>query len=323
MTETTWDGLPITPEWPMGATIVIRRTDGTVLLLHRAANGVDFEGDWAWTSPAGARQPGEAMLVATARELYEEAGLSGIELTPVDLTGSWGLFTAEVAADAAVTLHDHEHDRYEWVRPSDAYERVRPLVVCSGIRRSLATSLAPITFRPLCRADLPSLVTWQNADHVRRWWDDAMADVDEAEKKYGPRIDGTAPTAVDIILLDGAAVGFIQTTPLAADPDYLETAGFATAGGADAVAIDYAIGASEAVGGGTGTRVIWSYIRDVVLSRFPGTRYVVADPPSRHTASVRACEKAGFRRVLDFYPEPESTSRHALCVWDRARVVGL
>ena len=43
MTETTWDGLAIAPDWPMGATVALRRTDGLILLLHRASRGVDYE----------------------------------------------------------------------------------------------------------------------------------------------------------------------------------------------------------------------------------------------------------------------------------------
>ncbi|HEY2793249.1 MAG TPA: GNAT family N-acetyltransferase [Micromonosporaceae bacterium] len=320
MTETTWDGLPIAPEWPTGGTVVVQRADGAVLLLHRAANGIDFEGPWAWTSPAGARQPGEAIVPATERELQEEAGLTDVALTPVDLSGSWCLFTADVEAEAQVTLIDAEHDRFEWVRPTDAYERIRPLVVGDGIRRALTVPRSRLSFRPLTRTDLPSMVTWLNTEHVGRWWHDVMPDVDEAEKKYGPRIDGESPTSVDVISLDGNPVGFIQSTPLAADQDYLDTAGFLTGDGSDIVSIDYAIGEPAALG--NGTRVIWSYISDVVLRRWPGTRFVVADPDGRNAASIRACEKAGFRRQFEFYPEPGAPHRHVLCTWDRGRILG-
>jgi 8-oxo-dGTP pyrophosphatase MutT (NUDIX family)/RimJ/RimL family protein N-acetyltransferase len=323
--ETTWDGLPITPEWPWGATVVVSRRsgarDGDVLLLHRAHHGPDFAGDWAWTTPAGARQPGESILAGALRELAEEAGLTSTTIEPIDLSGRWALFAAEFDAHTTVTLHDQEHDQFAWVRPSEASTRVRPAVVAGGIRRALATPLPPITFRPLQRTDFPNLVTWQNADHVRPWWDDAIVDVEAAETEYGPNVDGTAPTLVDIILVDGQPAGFIQHGPLHADDDYLETAGWVTDGGADAVAIDYAIGVAAHVGIGLGTRVIWAYLRDIVFTRVPGTRFIVADPATRNVASVRACEKAGFRRIFDFAPEPGSP-RHALCLWERDRVVG-
>src|SRR5215468_2300038 len=53
--DTTWDGVPITPEWPRGASVVVRRPDGDVLLLHRAHHGADYAGPWGWTTPAGSR----------------------------------------------------------------------------------------------------------------------------------------------------------------------------------------------------------------------------------------------------------------------------
>ena len=74
------------------------------------------------------------------------------------------------------------------------------------------------------------------------------------------------------------------------------------------------------VGHGLGTRMIWAYLHDVVLRRFPDTKFVVADPETRNIASIRACEKAGFRRIVDF-DEPDG-SRHALCLWERTRVIG-
>src|SRR5215813_11785649 len=94
--DTTWDGVPITPEWPRGASVVVRRPDGDVLLLHRAHHGADYEGPWGWTTPAGSRQPGEAILASAHRELAEEADLHEVDVVPVDLGGHWALFVAEV-----------------------------------------------------------------------------------------------------------------------------------------------------------------------------------------------------------------------------------
>jgi 8-oxo-dGTP pyrophosphatase MutT (NUDIX family) len=103
---------------------------------------------WAWTTPAGSRQPGEAILPGALRELAEEAGLVGVDPQPVDLTGHWALFTVEVAADARVTLVDREHDRYGWVPPGAANDRVKPAIVAGGIRRALPVPLDPVTFAP-------------------------------------------------------------------------------------------------------------------------------------------------------------------------------
>jgi len=331
--ETSWDGLSIAPDWPNGATIVVRRTDGDMLLLHRAHHGPDFDGDWAWTPPAGCRRPGEPILAGALREMAEEAGLDGIEITPIDLSVRWALFTAEVSQDTAVTLVDVEHDQFQWVRPAEAIAMCKPNAVSSCVRRVSMMPAPTVGFRSLTRADLPSLLTWLNTPHVARWWTDRPADIDgadidSAEAKYGPRIDGVLidgvePTRVDVILADGRPIGFIQSTPLAADPDYLATAAAATDGGADAVTLDYAIGEPDLIGQGIGARVIWAYMRDVVFSRAPQTRFVVVTPTSTNAASVRACEKAGFQRIGDFFPPEPDAVRHALCVLDRGRVFGL
>jgi 8-oxo-dGTP pyrophosphatase MutT (NUDIX family)/RimJ/RimL family protein N-acetyltransferase len=307
MVDTTWDGLPIAADWPNGATVVVRRSDGHMLLLHRAHHGPDFDGDWAWTPPAGARHPGEPILVSALRELAEEAGLTDVPITPVELSTVWGLFAAEVEQDTAVTLVDVEHDQYRWVRPADALAMCRPLVVAGNIRRVLSHPARSIAFRPLHRDDLPSMVTWQAAPHVATGWRDRAATVDAVQ--------------TDVVLLDGRAVGFIRMAPLAADPDYLALADYATGGGADAVAIDYAIGEPDLVGRTLGSRMIWGYMRDVVFERRPGTRFVVTDPQAANVAAVRSCEKIGFRRVHEFYPDPERP-RHSLYVLDRARVFG-
>ncbi|GIH12980.1 GNAT family N-acetyltransferase [Rugosimonospora africana] len=275
---TTWDGLPIAEEWPNGASIVVGRDDGAVLLLHRAHQGVDYAGPWGWTTPAGSRQPGEAILPAALRELTEETGLAGIEVAPVDLSGSWVSFAARVGSDAQVTLVDVEHDRFEWVPPEDAYARVRPRFVADGMRRALSVPLDRISFAP------------------------------ESD-------------AVDAVLMADRPIGLARSAPLASDEEYFEAARWATDDGADAVAVHCAIGDPELAGRGIGTRVIWSVVHDIVLPRFPKTRFVVADPLAADGAAVRACQKAGFRRAYDFERESDG-HRYALCVFDRSRVSG-
>ena len=64
MQNTTWDSKSVSNEPPFGASIIVYRISASsleFLILHRAHKGVDFEGDWAWTPPAGARFPKENM----------------------------------------------------------------------------------------------------------------------------------------------------------------------------------------------------------------------------------------------------------------------
>lgn len=134
---TTWDGRPVSPEPPHGVSIVVYRRAGDdfeYLLLHRAYNGPDYEGDWAWTPPSGARLPGEPVAACAARELREETGLS---LTPRPTTlgsAEWAVYLTEVGPATSITL-DAEHDRFEWVPLAEALQRCRPPVVAQALRR--------------------------------------------------------------------------------------------------------------------------------------------------------------------------------------------
>lgn len=136
---TTWDGRPVSPEPPHGVSIVVYRRVGAeagdeFLLLHRAHHGPDYEGDWAWTPPSGARLPDEALDACAARELREETGLS-LALRPTDLgSPEWAVYLAEVEADVSITL-DAEHDRFEWVSFDEALRRCHPVVVADTLRR--------------------------------------------------------------------------------------------------------------------------------------------------------------------------------------------
>lgn len=125
---TTWDGEPVSQEPPHGATIVVYRRVGSgyqFLLLHRAHSGPDYEGEWAWTPPAGARHPREPVDECAVRELKEETGLS---LTPTRTSfgaEDWHLYAAEASLDDSVVL-DAEHDRFEWLPVEIAVARCLP-----------------------------------------------------------------------------------------------------------------------------------------------------------------------------------------------------
>jgi 8-oxo-dGTP pyrophosphatase MutT (NUDIX family) len=126
---------------PTGATVVVyRRSERGVefLLLHRAHEGPDYAGDWAWTPPAGARRPGEAVDACARRELFEEAGLvADLQLTEFGSEG-WFVYMAEVGADANVVLYDSEHDTFEWMLCPEAAERCLPDLVGTTVQRVAA-----------------------------------------------------------------------------------------------------------------------------------------------------------------------------------------
>jgi 8-oxo-dGTP pyrophosphatase MutT (NUDIX family) len=142
--ETTWDGLPVATERPYACAVVVwRQVAGAreFLLLHRLApGGPAYEGDWAWTPPSGARQPGEEPAAAAARELREEIGLA-LVLTPLphaSASEDVALYVAQAPADAEITL-DAEHDRFVWLPLEEALQKCLPRVVASGLANAAAS----------------------------------------------------------------------------------------------------------------------------------------------------------------------------------------
>ena len=138
--HTTWDGLPVSQEPPYGCSIVVFRRHGDeiqLLMLHRRHNGADYEGDWAWTSPSGARLPGELVDACARRELAEETGLA-LPLHATDCGGpDWRLYWAEAPLNATIAPDD-EHDRYVWTTSDEALRRCLPI----RVRDNLACVIA-------------------------------------------------------------------------------------------------------------------------------------------------------------------------------------
>jgi aminoglycoside 6'-N-acetyltransferase len=320
--QRTWDGIEIASDPPTGSSVVVRRRRShrvEVLLLHRAVHGAAFHGDWAWTAPAGCRQPGEAVYPAALRELAEEAGLTGLSPWAVDLSGPWAVFAVDLDPDRAIELVDPEHDRYVWVEASEVGRRVLPAFVGAQQLRAAQARVTTVALRPMDSTDLDLVVRWRHSTHVRTWWDEPGS-ADEVRAHYLPRLGGDDPTRLWVAEIDGRPAGFVQAYRVGAHDEDV-----ATTSQPDAVGIDYLIGEPELCGQGSGTRVIWEFVRDVVAVEYPGARYVLASPSRRNAASLRVLAKCGFRQGLwiDAPARPgEVPDTEIVCTLDLAHWIG-
>jgi RimJ/RimL family protein N-acetyltransferase len=175
----------------------------------------------------------------------------------------------------------------------------------------------PITIRPLARDDFSLLQRWLTTAHVQTWWRGEPATPDDIAHKYGPRVDGLAPTRVFVIQTAGHPVGIIQCYRHTDHPDWNRAVGIHPAAG-----IDYLIGEPDQLGRGIGSTAIASFTQHV-FALYPEIDTIVAAPQADNHASRRALEKAGFalhgERHLDS-DDPSDTGPSA--IYTLARLPG-
>ena len=189
----------------------------------------------------------------------------------------------------------------------------------SGARKEFveAASDVSVGFRSMTHADLPHVARWQQAPHAARWFH--SHDLDRAQDRFSPRIDGIEPTRMWVIEINGRSVGFVQDYLIGDHPEYA----ILTAE-PDAIGVDYVIGEPSWVGKGIGTRVLWTFLRDVVRPHYPDATKYVASPDHRNAASLRVLEKLGFLRGLWFDEAQVDGSVDTLvsCMLDVRRIFG-
>jgi RimJ/RimL family protein N-acetyltransferase len=163
------------------------------------------------------------------------------------------------------------------------------------------------------------VVAWQGRPHVARWWQDEATDVAAAERHYGPALDGDDPTRMWVLEVNGRSVGLLQDYLVGDHPEYALLSAHP-----DAVGFDYLIGDPSWVGTGVGTRMLWSYLRDVVRPHYPQAPELFAAPDHRNAASLRVLDKLGFTRGLWFdEPQPDGRVDTVVgCTLDVHRVLG-
>jgi RimJ/RimL family protein N-acetyltransferase len=155
-----------------------------------------------------------------------------------------------------------------------------------------------IDFRPLSIDDLPQLFTWLRKPHVSKWYARAPGSYAEVAAKYGPRTeDGNAVSAF-VVAMGGRDVGYIQTYAIEEFPQYASEIG-AERGVAG---MDVFLGDERLIHRGLGPQIIRRFVDEIVFRAY-GATACVAGPNEGDRASIRAFEKAGFRRWKVARPE--------------------
>ncbi|HET8606678.1 MAG TPA: GNAT family N-acetyltransferase [Gaiellaceae bacterium] len=170
--------------------------------------------------------------------------------------------------------------------------------------------MAAPSFRRLTEDDLPLLHEWLNREHVARWWHERPT-LEQVAAHYLPSIQGDDPTDLYAIVLDGREAGMVQTYLVADYPRWADATGV----GDGVAGLDLFLAEEALLGRGLGTEVLRAFVRDVVFAR-PEVSACVADPEVGNAASLRAFEKAGFRRVREFF-DPEQQTTNVLVRLDR------
>ena len=148
-----------------------------------------------------------------------------------------------------------------------------------------------IAFRPLGPDDLQQVFLWLIRPHVARGYAPAPSSFMEVVAKYGPRtMEGNVVKSY-VITVDGRDAGYIQAYDVAAFPDYAALVGCAEG----STSIDLFIGEPDFLHRGVGARAIDRFVSEIVLAQ-PGVRACIGSPAEGNVQSVRAFEKAGFRR---------------------------
>jgi RimJ/RimL family protein N-acetyltransferase len=176
-----------------------------------------------------------------------------------------------------------------------------------------------VALRPMTHGDLPAMLTWLRADHVRRWWPAGALTEGAVRDRYVPRIEGEDPTRMWVVEVNGRSVGFVQDYLIADHPSFA-----LLAPDPHAIGLDYAIGEAPWTGRGVGTALVWSWMVGPARRHHPEATAYFAAPDHRNAASLRVLQKAGFVPGTWFdEPREDGTLGAAVgCTLEVGRVVG-
>ena len=153
--------------------------------------------------------------------------------------------------------------------------------------------------RPMTAGDLPDVTRWINTPHVARWWDEHRS-AEQVAAHYGPGIRGEDAVRYWIWEVNGRSVGFSQDYRIADHPEFA-----LLCGRPDAIGFDYVIGEAAFVDRGLGTKLLWVFLRDIVVPAYDGSGELFAAPDHRNARSLRVLAKLGATQGM-WFDEPQS-----------------
>ncbi len=176
-----------------------------------------------------------------------------------------------------------------------------------------------VALRPAAHGDLPDLIRWRQTPEILKWWaSDGEPTEERVTAQYAPEIDGMTPTRIWIAEVNGRSMGFVSDYRIKEYPEYA-----LLTPDAEAIGVDYAIGESQWLGKGLGTRILWAWAQRT-HHRCPDVATYFAAPDHRNEPSLRVLDKIGFRRGV-WFDEPQadgSTATVIGCSLDVATVLG-
>jgi len=156
-----------------------------------------------------------------------------------------------------------------------------------------------LAMRPMTEGDFPDVTSWVNTPHVARWWDEHRSAAQVAAH-YGSGIRGEDAVRYWIWEVNGRSVGFSQDYRIADHPEFA-----LLSGRPDAIGYDYVIGEAAFLDRGLGTKLLWVFLRDIVVPAYHPVSELFAAPDHRNTRSLRVLEKLGAKQGL-WFDEPQS-----------------
>jgi len=148
-------------------------------------------------------------------------------------------------------------------------------------------SLAPLTFRPLTRADLPMLHGWLQRPHVAEWWHEPTT-LAELEDDYFSADALASSTRPCIALLGAEPIGFIQSyVALGSGAGWWENETDPGTRGIDQFLADEA-----RLGRGIGSAMVDAFAKRLFAD--PAVTRIQTDPSPDNERAIRCYRRAGF-----------------------------